>query len=242
MLALERAPIPAGMWVSAEEDGVSLRSYGRLTLMCGVPHRTGEGRGSAYAELDRRAAQMFGSCRTVAHWSAQDCITASGKPYIGRFCLARPNWMVATGFGKWGMTSSMVASRIITELICDRPCRWRNLYAPSSASFSDLGGIAKELAHATKGLARVALSIPSESVDALPPGHGGVVFLNGKRAGVYKELDGKVHAVRPVCPHLGCLLEWNDDEKTWDCPCHGSRFDYRGRLIDTPARHDLKEI
>ena len=79
-----------------------------------------------------------------------------------------------------------------------------------------------------------------ESVAELPPGHGGVVEQQGVKIGVYKEEDGTVHAVSTRCPHLGCQVEWNPDEKTWDCPCHGSRYDFTGRLIDNPAQEGLK--
>lgn len=241
-LALERAPIPSGMWVCVEEEGVSMRSYGRLTLMGGMSHRTGEGVGGAYAALRRRAARYFPESRVVAHWSAQDCITASGRPYIGRFCPTRPHWMIATGFGKWGMTASMISARLIGDLICGRKNPWSGLYSPTARPLSEMRGIANETAHAARGLARVALSLPNESVDALAPGHGGIVYVNGRRAGAYKDLDGKVYAVRPVCTHLGCRLEWNGDDKTWDCPCHGSRFDYRGEPIAAPAKKPLLHV
>ena len=241
-LALERAPIPSGMWVSVEAEGVSLRSYGRLTLMGGMSHRTGEGLGGAYAALRRRAERYFAESRVVAHWSAQDCITASGRPYIGRFCPTRPHWMIATGFGKWGMTSSMISARLIADLICERKNPWSALYSPTAHPFSEMRGIAGETAHAVRGLAKVALSFPNESVDALAPGHGGIVYVDGQRAGAYKDLDGKVYAVRPVCTHLGCRLEWNSDDKTWDCPCHGSRFDFRGEPIAAPAKSPLLHV
>ncbi|MEZ3468781.1 MAG: Rieske 2Fe-2S domain-containing protein, partial [Schaedlerella sp.] len=77
---------------------------------------------------------------------------------------------------------------------------------------------------------------PTEKLPQLTPGHGGVVEYHGEKAGVYKAEDGQVFAVSVKCPHMGCQLTWNPDEKSWDCPCHGSRFDYRGRLIDGPAQ------
>jgi Rieske Fe-S protein len=76
-------------------------------------------------------------------------------------------------------------------------------------------------------------------VEALPPGHGGVVERDGKKVGVYRDEAGNDYVVSIRCPHLGCQLEWNPNEKSWDCPCHGSRFDYKGNLIDNPAQEDL---
>lgn len=81
--------------------------------------------------------------------------------------------------------------------------------------------------------------IPAEAAKDIPAGHGGIVFLNGKKAGVYRDKSGALHPVDIRCPHLGCQLEWDPDEKTWDCPCHGSRFDCLGRLISGPAQTDL---
>ena len=94
--------------------------------------------------------------------------------------------------------------------------------------------------HAIKGIGRRALSPARLSVEALPVGHGGIVELDGEKTGVYRTEDGTLLAVSIKCPHLGCQLEWNPDEKSWDCPCHGSRFDVYGRLLDGPAQSDLK--
>ena len=103
----------------------------------------------------------------------------------------------------------------------------------SAASFLSEG------LHAVKDLSRRSLAPPRAAAEALPPGHGGVVELDGEKVGVYKDERGEVFAVSIQCPHLGCQLEWNPDEKSWDCPCHGSRFDYKGRLLDNPAQVDL---
>lgn len=95
------------------------------------------------------------------------------------------------------------------------------------------------------GLSKNVLRFPDKAAEEISRGHGGIVEYKGKKVGVYKDEDGKVFAVSNKCPHLGCQLEWNPDEKSWDCPCHGSRFDYKGRLIDNPAMRSLsvrKEI
>lgn len=90
-----------------------------------------------------------------------------------------------------------------------------------------------------KGLVERFFQIPSEAASEIPPGHGGIVFLNGRKLGVYKEDNGTLHAVDIRCPHLGCQLEWNPDEQSWDCPCHGSRFDHYGQLISGPAQENI---
>ena len=165
-----------------------------------------------------------------------DCV-----PYIGRYAASEPDWYVATGFQKWGMTSSMVAAMVISDLITGRE-------NPDAAVFDPgrfhLGASAQNLwedgKQTVKGLSRQVFSPPRADLDALPPGHGGVVDCEGEKVGVYKNEDGEVFLVSTRCPHLGCQLEWNPDEKSWDCPCHGSRFDPLGRLIDNPAQENLE--
>ena len=103
----------------------------------------------------------------------------------------------------------------------------------------DFSGILTEGGQAVKSMVKRFFQIPAEAAKDIPAGHGGIVFLNGKKAGVYRDESGALHPVDIRCPHLGCQLEWDPDEKTWDCPCHGSRFDCLGRLISGPAQTDL---
>ena len=97
----------------------------------------------------------------------------------------------------------------------------------------------EETAHATTGLTKTFFDPPRTELETLPIGHGGIVEYNGQKAGIYKDEKGEIFVVSVKCPHLGCQLEWNPDEKSWDCPCHGSRFDYKGNLLDNPAQTDL---
>ena len=240
VLALENAPCPDGMWIGAGDGGYSFRRYGNLLLLGGGGHRTGEKReGGRYEELRKRVAEWFpGSCE-VAHWSAQDCMTADGAPYIGPYAKSRPDWYVATGFQKWGMTGSMVSAMLLRDLICGRDNPYAEAFAPGRFDAETARGVASESGHAIKGLTKQLFQIPAVQAARLPRGHGGIVFLHGKKAGVYKDEGGAVHPVDIRCPHLGCQLEWNPDEKSWDCPCHGSRFDFHGKLISGPAQNDI---
>lgn len=241
VLALENAEPADGMFLGVDKGGYSFRMYGNLLLFGGESHRTGENKsGGRYDALRQKAKELYPQSREVAHWSAQDCITVDGVPYIGRFTSSRPNWYVATGFQKWGMTSSMVSAMIIRDLICRRENPYAPVFDPARFGIKDTPGVASETGHALKGLTKLFVQIPSKAVAKLPCGHGGIVFLKGKKAGVYKEDNGTIHVVDIRCPHLGCQLEWNPDERSWDCPCHGSRFDYTGRIISGPAQTNLK--
>lgn len=240
VLALDNAPQVEGMYICAEEGGWSFRNYGELLLMGGENHRSGEnGQGGRYEHLRQKAREWFPESREVAHWSAQDCITPDGVPYIGRYAASRPNWYVATGFQKWGMTTSMVSAMILRDMICGKESPYAQVFDPGRFEAAALPGMAADGGQALKGLVKRFFQIPAEAASEIPPGHGGIVFLNGEKVGVYKEDNGTLHAVDIRCPHLGCQLEWNPDEKSWDCPCHGSRFDRYGRLISGPAQKDI---
>lgn len=240
VIALENAAPMNGMWIGAEQGAYSFRNYGSLLLLGGGGHRCGENStGGRYEMLRQQAAQWYPGSREVAHWSAQDCVTADSVPYVGPYAASRPHWFVATGFQKWGMTSSMVAAMLLRDQLCGREPPWAEVFDPGRFDEKTLTGLAKESGQAIKGLAKQLFQIPAEAAKELLPGHGGIVFWKGEKLGVYKDESGALWPVDIRCPHLGCQLEWNPDELSWDCPCHGSRFDCRGRLISGPAQEDL---
>lgn len=213
VVALKGAGETAGMYLGIDRDGLSFRTQGDLLLLGGGSHRTGinKGKGAGeckYEMLRRRAREIYPGCQEAFHWSAQDCMTLDGLPYIGRFSRRRPDWYVATGFGKWGMTTSMVSARILTALIMGEDCPEADIFSPQRRFTARAAGeLAIHGAYTVKGLAR----------HLLPSGGGKVI---------------------PNCPHMGCRLDWNPDEESYDCPCHGSRFDREGRLVDGPAQTD----
>ncbi len=244
VLALKNAMQLNGMYLGIDQnDGWSLRNAGDHLLFGGGTHRTGENRaGGKYRRLREKAKELWPDCYETACWSAQDCMTLDSVPYIGQFSESMPSWYVATGFQKWGMTSSMVAADLIAGQILGRCNPFAEVFSPQRFT---PGASAKtflqEGMHAARGLSRSAFEPPRAELDAMPEGHGGILEVNGEKVGVYKEKGGRVYTVSIQCPHLGCQLEWNPDEKSWDCPCHGSRFDYRGKRLDNPAQEDLED-
>ncbi len=243
VLALQGAQKLDGMYLGIDAaSGWSFRNAEGLLLLGGGGHRTGENRaGGQYRALRGTAEKLWPGCVEKAHWSAQDCMTLDHVPYIGRFSASTPHWYVATGFEKWGMTSSMVAARLLTDRITGRKNPYAPLFSPQRSTLSaSAARFWEDGAHAVRDLSRRVFFPPRAAVEALPPGHGGVVDCDGEKLGVYKTIAGELFCVSIRCPHLGCQLEWNPDEKSWDCPCHGSRFDYTGRLLDNPAQEDLE--
>ncbi|RZT00875.1 FAD-dependent oxidoreductase [Cuneatibacter caecimuris] len=241
-IAVEGAMEPDGMYLGIDSGGLSFRSYGKYLVLGGGQHRTGENpAGGQYEVLYQQARQLWPSCSLQASWSAQDCMTLDGIPYIGKFSNKVPHWYVATGFGKWGMTSSMAAAQLISDAVLHRENPCQEIYSPQRKTIrASAGNFLKDGVHAVKDLSRRFLQIPKETLGHIQPGHGGIVSYKGEKIGVYKDEEGKCYLVHAACPHLGCQLEWNPAEKSWDCPCHGSRFNYQGHLLDNPAQEELK--
>ena len=242
-LALENAAHAGGMYIGAEERDLSVRAAGQLLLLCGEDHRTGENAaGGRYDALRRIAAVLYPGSREVARWSAQDCMTPDGVPYIGRYAESTPDWYVATGYNKWGMSSSMVAACRISDWIAGDAPYAPGIFDPRRFNADTAVEVLQTGGQALKGLGLQYLTVPETQVGELPEGHGGVVSTETEeKVGVYREPGGCLHAVGTRCPHMGCQVAWNPDEKSWECPCHGSRFDLDGHVIDNPAQEDLPQ-
>lgn len=241
ILALENAQDLNGMYISIDNDGYSFRKYKNLLLLGGGAHRTGDNeKGGKYNELRELAKKLYPNSKEVYSWSAQDCMPCDDIPFIGQYSNDTPNIYVATGYKKWGMTNSMVAAMIITDMIKGKKNEYEEIFSPRRFDISDsMKNLFKDGVESVKGLALEIFNIPDYEIEDIEVGHGGIVEYNGTKVGVYKDKEGKCHVVSTKCPHLGCEVKWNADELTWDCPCHGSRFDYDGKWIESPAKGGL---
>ena len=243
VIALENVNDIDGMYIDANNDGYSFRSYKNLLLLGGIKQRTGENeKGGSYDKLRKVAKKLYPESKEKYHWSAQDCMTIDSIPYIGRYSDDTPNVYVATGFNKWGMTSSMVSAMIISDMILENENDFSEIFSPKRFDLSlSINNLTKDIGETAKNFIAQKIYIPSSKIEHIKNGHAGIVEYNGEKVGVYKNNEGKEFIVSTKCSHLGCQLHWNADELTWDCPCHGSRFDYKGRLIGSPATKDLVE-
>ena len=240
VLALSGTGRMEGMYYGVDPGALSFRQAGELLLLGGGAHRTGESAaGGRYARLRRMARRWWPDSREAARWSAQDCIPQDGVPFIGRFSAARPDWYVATGFQKWGMTTAMAAAHILTDAILGRENPYAEVFSPQRPRLrASLGHLMTDAAVTAKALGRTYFVPARDSAAEMPPGHGGVVAAAGKKRGLYRDgADDRYVDVK--CPHMGCQLAWNGDDKTWECPCHGSRFDADGRLLSGPAQKGI---
>jgi glycine/D-amino acid oxidase-like deaminating enzyme/nitrite reductase/ring-hydroxylating ferredoxin subunit len=240
---------PAGMYISADQPVRSLRPHtdaqGSVLMIGGGGHRTGkdEHTGDQYGELRRFAHDRF-DMAPEWQWSAQDFTPGDGVPYIGPITTNSKHTFVATGYAKWGMTNGTVAAMIISDSILGRENRWRDAFDSTRVDLRrSLEIVGSQGLSTVKSIVgdRVAALVAND-VDSLAPGTGAVVRANGHAVAAYRHEDGRLSAVSPRCTHLSCIVHFNDAERTWDCPCHGSRFDLDGHVIDGPASDDLSVV
>ncbi len=243
VLALEGAGDIDGMYIDANKKGYSFRTYKDLLLLGGIRQRTGENKeGGSYDALRKVAKDLFPEAREKYHWSAQDCMTVDGIPYIGKASDEMSNVYAITGFNKWGMTSAMVAAMIISDMILGKENEFSEIFSPKRFDFTaSVKNMTKDMSKLAKNLITKKISISSGDIEHIKNGDAEIIEYNGEKVGVYKDADGKAFIVSAICTHMGCELQWNRDELTWDCPCHGSRFDYEGKVINSPTTKDISE-
>ncbi|HLR15750.1 MAG TPA: FAD-dependent oxidoreductase [Bacillota bacterium] len=194
-----------------------------------------------YEALTSTANTLFPNHTFVSQWSAQDYNTMDSIPYIGRLKNKNENIFVATGFKKWGMTTSATAALLIADLIQKRPNPHEEMYAPSRFDVSTtIPSFLKQNTHVASQLVKGKVSSDSKDVEDLKKHEATTVFKRGKKLGIYKDQDEQIHVIDTTCTHLGCEVEWNPHDYTWDCPCHGSRYMYNGTVIEGPAKKSLQ--
>jgi len=237
---------PGGMYINAEDPARSLRyqntENGELILIIGENHKTGQGKDTIkhYEALADFASEIFTIQDIPYRWSTQDCMTMDGLPYIGHFTSDTPNMYIATGFGKWGMTNSMVSAILLRDLIVKGKSSWQDVYNPSRHTIiASAKNFVIENFNVAEQLLDGKLSSPPQNLK-IKLEEGKVIKANGQRMGAYMDETGKLYMVNTTCTHMGCELNWNSAEKSWDCPCHGSRFNYKGEVLEGPAVKPLE--
>lgn len=236
-----------GMYISSEKPSLSIKSakYNNedIILIGGYTHKTGENidLSNKYKELKKRAEKIFGEFEILYEWNTEDCISLDKIPYIGEFSSLTNNLYVATGFEKWGMTTSNIAANIITDKINKKENKYEEIFkATRLEPIKNHEELKNRISQSFKSLVINKFKNTKDIIDNIKNDEGKIVMLEDEKVGVYKDSKGKVYAIKPVCTHLGCELTWNNLNKTWDCPCHGSRFDYTGKVIYSPSIKDLE--
>ncbi|WP_423801135.1 FAD-dependent oxidoreductase [Neobacillus sp. SAB-20_R2A] len=238
---------PGGMYISADDPPRSIRytpiDGEKLIIVGGEKHKTGQGEDTMkhFEALEAFAEEVFGIKEYAYRWSAQDLITLDKVPYIGPITEDRLNVLLATGFKKWGMTTGIFAGHLLRDYVLDRDNPYKDLYSPHRFQADpELKNVITTNLDVAKHLIKGKIEFVPKDADELVAGEGCSVMFNGKRAGGYKDDNGKLFVVDTTCTHLGCECEWNHAEKTWDCPCHGSRYSFKGEVIEGPAKEGLE--
>jgi Rieske Fe-S protein len=172
-------------------------------------------------------------------WAGQVMETIDGLAFIGRNPLDKDNVYIVTGDSGMGMTHGTIAGMLLTDLIQGRENPWAKLYEPSRKTLGAAGEFAKEALNMAAQYADWVTPGDVMSADQIARDSGALLRRGLSKVAVYRDEQGKLHEFSAVCPHLGCIVQWSAEEKTWDCPCHGSRFDKLGNVTNGPANKNL---
>jgi len=212
----------------------------------GEDHKTAhqENTEICFRNLESYVRGHFDVADVSFRWSSQFFENTDGLPYIGHLPGASDNVFVATGYSGNGMTFGTVAAIVLRELLITGDSRYKDLFAPGRVKpIAGFTTFLKEQVEVVKDFVGKWFSQTDiDSLAELAHGEARVVEYEGTSMALYKDEAGKVHAVNPTCPHAKCAVAWNSSEKSWDCPCHGSRFSFDGEMLTAPARTDLKTI
>jgi glycine/D-amino acid oxidase-like deaminating enzyme/nitrite reductase/ring-hydroxylating ferredoxin subunit len=243
----EEEQAPDGMFISADEPTRSVRTIpdgDRLLLMVGGNgHAVGQHyeTEAQYLDLESWMKRRFGIAQTTYRWSTQDGVSVDMIPYAGTARRSSERVFTAAAFGKWGFTNGATTSEVIVDKILGRSNRHSTLYDPHRLTLkASAENFTVENAKVAAHFVRDRLQHPqSQAFDSLAPGEGSVRRVGLDHVAASRDLDGVLRTVSARCTHLQCIVAWNAAEQSWDCPCHGSRFDTSGRVLQGPATRDL---
>lgn len=245
---IDSAKAPEGVHIGIGNDSHSIRTTptpdGLLLLIGGAGHKTGAvvNTEQNYLELENYGLSNFGIESFDYRWSSQDMVSFDRVPYIGKLTPVNQHIYVATGFSLWGMTNGTMSGMLLSDMILGKENPWAELYDATRATPFISGTSIKENADVAKHwIADRFKGLQDSSLSEVSNGEGKILSIDGEKVGAYRDESGTVHAVSAVCPHLGCIVEWNSAEKSWDCPCHGARFNCEGEVLRAPAVKNLDQ-
>jgi len=242
------APVPDGMFISASPPTRSIRSHpvasDELLIVGGEGHKVGQGGPTTprYEALERFAREHFGPCEVIYRWSSQDNMPADGLPFVGKLTPRSRATYVATGFRKWGLAMGAASAEMIRDAVEGRENPWQPLFDPQRLN-PRAAAVELVKENVNVGVHFVGDRLTRRQADDaedLAPGEGRVVSRKGRQVAMSKDEQGVTQAVSARCTHLGCIVAWNDAERSWDCPCHGSRFAPDGEVLEGPAVSPLE--
>lgn len=234
-----------GMYINSENPVKSLRPYKNIGIIVGNSHKSGDKVNyQEYMSKLRSSVYEFDKDAIITNeWTNQDVMSIDSLPFIGQYSRFHPNIYVATAFHTWGMTNSHVAALLISKEILNGKSEYTKIYSPLRFSHikSPLESL-KMVGKAVDGLILSRFFTPKSNLKNIKINSGSIVNYKGKYYAAYRMTEKEYIFLLPNCPHTYCFIQWNDVEKTWDCKCHGSRFDIYGNVITGPTTKPLKRI
>jgi glycine/D-amino acid oxidase-like deaminating enzyme/nitrite reductase/ring-hydroxylating ferredoxin subunit len=229
-------------YIRLESIGQGAQAYDVL-IVGGEDHKTGQkdDAGRRFAALERWTRHRFPMVEGIEYrWSGEVMEPVDGLAFIGRNPMDSENVFIATGDSGNGMTHGTIAGMLLTDMILGRKNGWEKIYDPSRISLRSLSEFAKENLNVAVQYTDLVLAGDVDSVDKIKPNSGAIMSRGLQKVAVYRDPEGVIHELSAVCRHLGCIVNWNSLEKSWDCPCHGSRYDSLGHVTQGPANSDLE--
>ncbi len=239
VVVFENVPTYSEMYFCGEGKGHAFRPFGDKLIVSGNSHRTGKSQNQDnLLSLTQDIKSFYPKARLVSSWSAQDCMPPDNIAYIGRYSHYCDKLYVATGFGKWGMTTSATAALVLEGIITKNKRPYTDIFSPFRKLHSEgKKQIISDAKLSTKELIKSIAYVPASTTRNIPKNSAEIVKIDGKKVGVYKDVNGQLHYSRAICGHLGCPLHFNNSTKSWDCACHGSSYDIDGNIISNPCMH-----
>jgi glycine/D-amino acid oxidase-like deaminating enzyme/nitrite reductase/ring-hydroxylating ferredoxin subunit len=219
-----------------------IRTYQDLLLVGGEDHKSGQAKDTPqrYRRLEQWARERFPMMKQIEfQWGGQIMETQDYLAFIGRNPMDHENIYVVTGDSGMGITHGTIAGMLLSDLVLGRTNPWEKLYDPSRVTLGAAADFARENSNVALQYTDWLTGGDVKSADEIAPGGGAILRRGLEKIAVYRDERGKLHERHAACPHLGCVVQWNRAETTWDCPCHGSRFDPYGKVINGPANRDL---
>lgn len=255
---VKKNTIPKALWCDTGDHNSTKQTpyhYVRLTpynneydllMSGGEDHVVGEKskikEEERYELLEKWTRAHFPIESVVQHWSGEVLVPMDGIPYMGRNRFDKKNVYIITGVGGIGMTYCTIGAMLICDLINGKKNKWEGIYSPARFTIKASQPFFKMLKDDFIATLKKWFKKESKDLASVKNGEGKIIVQEGKKCGAYRDETGKLFLVSAECTHLKCIVNWNNDEKSWDCPCHGSRFTYAGKVINGPANKDLERI
>jgi Rieske Fe-S protein len=237
-----------GMYISVEQPSHSIRTHTRsdgetYAIVAGSSFKPGQTDDERKYFEDIRCwlADNFKAGPVEYRWVNEDYTSMDEMPFVGWSASSGERYLVATGFAAWGITNGTAAAMILADIAAGKESRWKDLF--DATRIKPVAGgptFLKENVGVAKHLVSGYLSRKLKSIDDLSAGEAAILKINGEDVAAFKDEEGRIYAVSAACSHMGCALGWNETDRTWDCACHGSRFDLSGAVLHGPAATPLQ--